>query len=1438
MSKATQQITVPVPRRSRRRFLLCAAGMVVALTAIVAAVWLWASSAEFENLARKRIVAQLETATGGRVEIRSFHWRLTDLEAEAGGVVIHGLEDPWEAPYAQLDSLRVRVSVLGFLSPRILLRDLEAIKPQFHLIIYPNQTTNQPHPGNPKKLEKPVLDTLFDLQAGHIAVEQGTIDIDNRAAAFDSMPRYLPLDFQANDASLVLKYVPAQGSNPESYHIETGVRDLILLRGGNSPSAPPALHAYLQASLDLTRNAAYLRSMRITARTRATKDRVLDISGTLSDFTHARWQGRVVGELDMRLLNPIFGYPFTPDGVTRMDLVGAGDMGEFRFDGPMHVDDGAFVAPGINARNLEVDTRVHADPTQLHFTGMTVRFEEGGQAEGDLELDQWLPHLVGQAVLKAVEPPSVRANPPGVTKPKHFWNRRKSVTPPAPPPNARNILVKLPPQVITVHGKITSKFENVELDTILDMVGQDPFDRLGVNALLSGPATAEWVNGDVNTLVVASTLDVSPTSQPIAGEAPANGVIDATYTQRDGAVDLRRLDLSLPGSEAHAHGRLGAFPLTSQTAMSVDFRSTDLGEFDTVLRALGLERNGKTGTAALPVALSGQAEFHGTWSGSMVSPRLAGVLKATQLAVELPPNPKDPAHAPQFVRWDSVEADGSYTAERIAILHGQLSRGQSQITLDGTLSAANAGGATRGDEMPAFDSDSLLHAHVKATKVGVGDLLPLMGVQAPVTGTLDADIETDGPMGTLGGSGWVELDDAIVYGEPVARARAQGTFANKLVKLTSITLSNKAGSLSGSGIYDLRSRHFQAEAHGAGIDFAKIESFSAEGDTVTGKLAFSTTASGTLEEPSLEGQATLAGLAVDGQAMGALEATAHTVNRDLIYDVTSRMEAAQLTLHGQTGLHGDFPTQAKLDFSRFNIGEILMLAHLGGIKGESSLSGTATVQGPLAHVDQLQGEARLQSMAVTVAGVHLKSEGGVHATLSNARVVLDPLHITGEETDLHAEGSLGLKDTKKLDFAASGSINLKLAETLDSDLTAGGTTTFQVEAHGPLANPGLRGTIDFNNGSLSLEDLPNGLSQLHGRLEFNQNRLEVRSLTAMTGGGLLSLGGYLAYQHGLYADLSVTGRGIRIRYPQGVSSLADTTLHMQGTQNSLLLSGNVLLTRFTVSPEMDIAALAAQASAVQPVAPPDAPSNHIRLDVRIQSSPQLNFQNAYAKLAGDVDLRLRGTLASPSLLGRISITEGNATIAGTRYELQRGDILFTNPVRIQPTIDLNATARVEDHDITLGLHGTLDKLGISYRSDPPLPEADVVALLALGRTQSEQGIYTQQQEQSVGMGPSTDVLLGGALNATVSSRVQKLFGAGSVKVDPSYLGALGNSTTRLTVEEQLGKNVTLIYATNVDTSAQQLLQAEIAINRHVSLLVARDESGVFSMVVKASRRYR
>jgi translocation and assembly module TamB len=94
------------------------------------------------------------------------------------------------------------------------------------------------------------------------------------------------------------------------------------------------------------------------------------------------------------------------------------------------------------------------------------------------------------------------------------------------------------------------------------------------------------------------------------------------------------------------------------------------------------------------------------------------------------------------------------------------------------------------------------------------------------------------------------------------------------------------------------------------------------------------------------------------------------------------------------------------------------------------------------------------------------------------------------------------------------------------------------------------------------------------------------------------------------------------------------------------------------------------------------------------------------------------------------------------------------------------------------------------------------------------------------------------LNATVASRVGKLFGAGSVKIDPAFIGTLGNSSARITVQEPLSKQVTLVFATNVNETAQQLIQVQYQLNSQYSLVATRDESGVFSVVFKIRKRYK
>ena len=49
-----------------------------------------------------------------------------------------------------------------------------------------------------------------------------------------------------------------------------------------------------------------------------------------------------------------------------------------------------------------------------------------------------------------------------------------------------------------------------------------------------------------------------------------------------------------------------------------------------------------------------------------------------------------------------------------------------------------------------------------------------------------------------------------------------------------------------------------------------------------------------------------------------------------------------------------------------------------------------------------------------------------------------------------------------------------------------------------------------------------------------------------------------------------------------------------------------------------------------------------------------------------------------------------------------------------PELDLQATTHIRDYDITLSLNGEPNKLRVTYRSEPPLPEADIVAISSKG----------------------------------------------------------------------------------------------------------------------------
>src|SRR2546423_9659456 len=127
----------------------------------------------------------------------------------------------------------------------------------------------------------------------------------------------------------------------------------------------------------------------------------------------------------------------------------------------------------------------------------------------------------------------------------------------------------------------------------------------------------------------------------------------------------------------------------------------------------------------------------------------------------------------------------------------------------------------------------------------------------------------------------------------------------------------------------------------------------------------------------------------------------------------------------------------------------------------------------------------------------------------------------------------------------------------------------------------------------------------------------------------------------------------------------------------------------------------------------------------------------------------------------------------------------------------------------------------------------------MGRTGEDATLAFSQQSLTT---TASNAILGGALNAALSSRVQKLFGVSRIKVDPnSQQQDLGISDCRgfcVTIEQQVSDKVTLTYITNPSQAAQQIIQAEFNINRNLSIVAVRDQYGVVGFDVKWKQRKR
>ncbi|MDR5728739.1 MAG: translocation/assembly module TamB domain-containing protein [Terriglobia bacterium] len=1389
-------------RRSRWRMVAYAvAAMLALVVALIGALVWYANTPQFAARVHHAVVDVLERTTGGRVEMRSFRWSLRHFAIEVNDLTIHGKEAAGEVPYFHVSHLMLHASILTLLSPKISLTSLTAESPTIHLIVYPDGTTNQPQPRVAS--QQPLPQALLSMAIDDTRVENGVFLLNNRK---------IPFNLAAGPIQLAMRYV----SDPAEYQASLDIRNITFRLKSDSGA-----HSRLKVSLRLRRDEVKIENLDLE-----TGNSRLIGSGELQNFSSPSWQANIRGSVDARQIGAMMGVDALRAGIAQLSIDAHGAAnGTFQVSGHVVMRSGAWVAPWLTLRNVDLRTNIYVDNDTCSLTDFSSVLDDQGRIAGSMVLK----HCVGPSA------PVIAPGTKGKARPAESLRQRMS-----PRELLEHLHQKFEPKAAKaveqeyqpLQADIEAQVSNVTLPLILAATAPRRDWNIGFTTAASGKVTVHWT-GDGNGLDVHGDLMLS-VPQHTLGLVPVSGPAHADYLGDHRHLVIQDANLHTPATQVHGAGTLDLLEKDLHSSLRLDVVGRDLGEFDQLLTITDLRATPVGAPHALPLKLLGSASFHGIVHGSFFALQAVGHLDSGpfEMVVERArqENAGDTMHE-RLLTWDQFHGDISYAPARLVVRNGELVRGNAVIHADLDLSPDRTAPDTY-----TYNNQTQVTATMQSTNASVADLQSVFGTSYPVAGTLDVHAHVAGTLDDLEGSGQVDLTHGVIDGQAIPSAMAVLAAEGHRLEATHVRIATAGGIATGHLSYDDASGKLQGELTGEHFELSQIALLENSRLKPDGTMGFHFQGGGTLAAPVATGAMQVENLTLNGRPMGRAQAETH-YQGGILY-MTSRAEVlrARLDMSGQVQLGGKYPAQMELTFADFNIDPLLRSLTTSGISAQSSLQGKITMSGPLAEPSAIQADADMNTFSVTIGNLPIHSEGPIEASLRDGKLQLKQVHLQGADMDLTAGGTIDLLRGYALHLHSEGTVNARLASVTNKALQSTGQVSFVVNVRGTVHQPNMQGRAQFSNINMHLQNITNGLTDMNGTMVFDQNRLVVQQLKGSSGGGELDVKGFIGYQNGIFTDLTVTSQGVRIRYPKGISSSVDAKLRVLGNVDDLLVSGNVQLMRFGVDSNIDLTSLAVGGGGVSTPIDPSSPLNRVHLDIHVTSAPQLGFQNSFASLAGDVNLRIRGTVENPSVLGRIDITEGSASFAGTKYQLQQGDIIFANPVTIAPEIDLEATAQVQNYDIIITLHGPPSKLEISYRSEPPLTQADVLALLALGRTNEQAAMYGEQQQAGANL--TTEALLGGALNAAVSSRVQKLFGVGSVRVDPNFVGTLGESTARITVEQQVGRNLILTFATNVNTTAQQLIQGQLNLTRNVSIIAVRDEANVFSMYLQIRGRHQ
>jgi translocation and assembly module TamB len=958
---------------------------------------------------------------------------------------------------------------------------------------------------------------------------------------------------------------------------------------------------------------------------------------------------------------------------------------------------------------------------------------------------------------------------------------------------------------------LTASVRGISLTQARQMLGPSASTgNVAITGALNADAKASW-GKTLNDLVAKADATITAQAQgapPAAHASPAgatpaaipvNSAIHATYTAANQQLALAQSYLRTPATNLTMNG-----VISKRSSLAVHLEANDLREMAAIA---GLFTPAAT---TQPLDLSGGASFQGTVQGSMSAPHIAGQLSASNLHVN-------------GTNWKVVRTTVDASPSAASLQHADL-----EPQTGGRITFS----ASTGLDKWSFTNTSPIQVDLDASHMDIGDLTRLAGQQIPVTGTLNTHVSLHGTALNPIGSGNVALTKIVAYDEPVNSLNVEfngsgdDAHANVSIRLPS-------GSLQGNVSVNPKQKTYNAQLTSDGIRLNEVQNLKAKNIDATGVVSLHASGQGTFDNPQLNATIEIPSLVIQKQTMDRINLQLNVANH--VADATLQSSAVHSSIQAKArvDLTGDYLTDATVDTQGIPLQPLL--AEYAPDQADSVIGETevhATLHGPLKNKNLLEAHITVPYLRLAYSNtIQLAAAAPIHVDYKNNVLDVQRSAIKGTDTNLEFQGSIPVAGDAPMSLVLEGTVNLQMAQLFDPEARTSGELRFHINSHGN--GPNLGGEIDIVDANYASNGLPAALQHGNGVLTLTSDRINISKFEGTIGGGKVTAQGGVAYRPAIQFDLGLAARGIRMLYPQGMRETLDANVRFAGTTDNANLGGTVNLADLSFTPAFDLTSFIGQFSSV--ATPPSRGfAQNIQLNLGVRSTNNVNLVSRELSVNGSANLQVRGTAADPVILGRVILNNGDVLLNGDRFILNSGTVQFVNPSQTQPVVNLALNTTIQQYNIALQFRGPVDQLQTQYTSDPALPQADIINLLAFGTTteasaQNSANTTTNQQAQS---------LIASQVSSQVTSRVSKIAGISQLSINP----VLANSTSQgppgaiISIQQRVTGNLFVTFTSNVASTQGQTIQGQYQFNPRVGVSATRDPNGGFAVdaIIKKS----